>query len=183
MKSILLLVFLALLSCNNAQDETALFQDALGAAFDYLSTESGILFDELGVLNPSVFSTFAVDPDDDVIKQDFTKPERKGILERTEFDIEESIRLWEKYKGKDLSVYVAERHLNFLIQEDSQRDRGTNVSFSAPIFNSDTSFFLFYMVFETKEENKENRFRQYMLFGKTENSWQFQVEMRAYKEN
>ena len=30
------------------------------------------------------------------------------------------------------------------------------------------------MVFETKEENKENRFGQYMLFGKTENSWQFQ---------
>ena len=181
MKHILLFQFLVLLSCENTQDKTALFQDAFSAVFEYLSTESEFLSTELGIMDPSVFSTFALDLDDDVIRQDANEPERR-IFNTAEFDIEESISIWEKYKGKDLSAYVAEKHLHFLIPKDSTRDRGTNISFSAPIFNSDTSFFFFYMVYKTNEENKESRFHEYMVFGKTEDSWKWQVASRVREE-
>ena len=183
MKHILLFQFLVLLSCDNTQDKTALFQDAFSAVFEYLSTESEYLSTELGIMDPSVFSTFAVDLDDDVIRQDANEPERRRIFKKAEFDIEESISIWEKYKGKDLSVYVAENHLHFLVPKDGTRGRGTNISFSAPIFNSDTSLFFFYMVIEANEENKESRFHQYMLFGKTKDSWKWQVESRVREDN
>ena len=177
MKHNLLYPFLVLLSCANAQDETALFQDAIGAAFDYLSTETGFLSFQLGVEDPMVFPTFALEPDDDVIRQDANDQERLRYLDDFGVDIEEAINTWKKYKGKDLSVYVAENHLNLLIPEDSQRDQGTNVSFSAPIFRNDTLFFC-YMVFEINDDHKESKVRQYMLFGKTNDSWKFMVESR-----
>lgn len=183
MKHILLFPFLVLLSCTNAQDETALFQDALSAAFDYLSTESEFLSDQLGVMDPMVFSTFATKPDDDVFIQNLTKPTWMRVFEGEGFDIEQAISIWEKFKGKDLLPYVAENHWHFLIPKDIPRDRGTNISFSAPVYNSDTSFFLFYMVFETKDENKEIRSHQYLLFGKTEDSWHWMMESRVREED
>ncbi len=176
MKHLLLISFFALLSCDNRQDKTAFFQDAISAAFEYLSTESEFLSTQLGVIDPLVFPTFATKPNDDVIRKDANEPDR-GIFNIPGVDIEECISIWENYKGKDLSVYVAENHLHFLIPKDSPRDQGTNVSFSAPISISDTLFF-FYMVFETNEENKESRLRQYMLFGIKEDSWHWFGESR-----
>lgn len=114
-------------------------------------------------IDSMVFPTFAKEPDDDVIRQDANDPQRLGILEQLGFDIEACISTWKKYKGKDLSGYVAENHLHFLIPKDRQRDQGTNASFSAPIAINDT-LFLSYMVFETKEASKESTFRQYTMF-------------------
>jgi len=182
MKHILLFPFLILFSCSNAQDETALFQEAISAAFEYLSTDSDFLSTQRGVTDPLVFSAFAVGLDDDVIRQDANEPERKRILEKAGFDIEESISIWEKYKGKDLSVYMAEKHLYFLVSKDSHRDRGTNISFSAPVFSRDT-LCLFYMVFETNEENRISRAHQYVLFGKIKDSWKSAVEMWVNEED
>ena len=155
MKHILLLPFLVLIGCANEQDETAFFQEAISASFDYLFTESDFLSSQRGVIDPLVFSTFAMEPDGDMIRQDANEPQRLGILEILGFDIEECINIWEKYKGKDLSVYVAESHLQFIIPEHDTRDRGTNVSFSAPISVNDTLFFA-YMVFETKENSSSS---------------------------
>ena len=183
MKHILLFLFLVLLSCYNTQDNTTLFQDAISAAFEYLSSDSDYLSTRLGVIDPLVFPTFAMGLDDDVIRQNFNAPEWINVFEKENFDIEKSIRIWEKYSGKDLLPYVAENHLHFLIPKDSPRDQGTNISLSAPIFNADTSFMLLYMVFETLEDNKESRFHRYILFGKTEDSWQWNMESRVYEEN
>lgn len=183
MKHLLVIPFLVLFSCANAQDETALFQEAFSAVFEYLSSESEFLSAEMGIMDPSVFSAFAGSLDDDLIRQDFNEPERKRFIAKAEFDIEQSISIWEKYRGKDLSAYVAEKHLHFLVPKDSPADRGATIGFSAPIFNSDTSLFFFYMVFETKKKNKESLSHQYMLFGKTEDLWHWRVESRVHEEN
>jgi hypothetical protein len=182
MKHILLFPFLFLLSWANAQDETAAFKDAIGAAFDYLSTEIEFLSFQMGVEDPLVFPTFAMEPAADVIRQDANHPDRaeRAIFDFSGIDIEEAISTWEKYKGEDLSIYVAENHLHLLMPEDSQRDQGTNVSFSAPIFSNDTLFFC-YMVFEINDEHKENSVRQYMVFGRKNDSWHWFVESRFPK--
>lgn len=176
MKHLLIISLFALLNCDNSADNTAFFQDAISAAFEYLSTETDFLSTQLGIIDPMVFPTFAMEPSDDVIRRDANDPDG-GIFNVPGVDIEEFISAWKKYKGKDLSVYVAENHSHFLMSKDSLRDQGTNVSFSAPISICDTLFFC-YMVFETNKDIKENRFRQYMLFGRKNDRWHWYGESR-----
>ena len=182
MKRILFFPLLILLSCDNSEDSTALFQDAFSDIFEYLSIDTEYLTTRLGVIDPLVFPTFAMGIDSDVIRHDVYEPEMKRILEKTEFELEQIISTWEKYMGNDLLPYVAVNHLHFLSPKDSLRERGTNISFSAPVFNADTSFMLFYMVFETNEENRERKFHRYTLFGKKGDSWKWQMESRVYEE-
>ena len=167
MRHILIYSFLVLMSCDNAQDETALFQDAFSAIFESL------LF-PLEIRDPSVSRTLTKDLDEDVIRHELNYYRQyKESLDRNDFDLEQSISMWEKYKGKDLSVYVADKHRHFLIPEDSIIDRGTKIGFSAPVFNNDTSMFFLYMVFEIIEENTVYRSHQYFLYMKENESWKW----------
>lgn len=172
-KSYLLFPFLALLSCADPQDGTVLFQEAYRAVFES--------FADLEIKDPSVGRTLAVDLDEDVIRQELNKY-HKETLDRTGFDIERSISIWKKHRGKDLSTHVTEEHLHFLDPEDRTIDRVTHVSFSAPVFNGDTSFFFLYMVYETNLENKINRAHQYLMYGKEEGSWIWMMATSLFNE-
>lgn len=174
MRSILLLPFLVPLGCATVQDETVLFPDACSAIFESLA--------ELEIKEPSAGRTFAKSLDEDVIRQDLNT-DLKETLDRMGFDIEHTIGIWKKHKGKDLSAYVTEDHLHFLVPKDSIIDGGTRVSFSAPDFNSDTSFFFIYMVIETNQENKVNRSHQYLMYGKEEGSWIWMMATSYYPDN
>lgn len=171
MKGILIIPLLLLTNCDNAQDETALFQDAFSAVFES--------FAEIGIRDPYVFRTLVKSLDEDVIRQDLNTFE---ALSRMGFDIEHIIGIWEKYKGKDLSAYVTEEHLNFLVPEDSIVDRGTRIGFSAPVFNSDTSFFFIYMESETNEAYWVNRSHLYLMYAKENGSWIWAMATADYPD-
>jgi hypothetical protein len=173
MKSIHLIAILLLMSCNDAQDETALFPDAYIAVFES--------FPELGIKDPSIFRTLDKSLDEDVIRQDLNTSQKEA-LNRTGFDIEHTVSIWEKYKGKDLSAYVTEEYLHFLAPKDSIIDKGTRVSFSAPVFNSDTSFFFIYLVSETNEVYWVNRTHRYLMYTKKKGSWIWAMATAEYPD-
>ena len=169
----LLMPLLLLMTWNNTMDETALFQDVYCAVFES--------FAEFGIKDPSVNHTFDKSLVEDVIREDLDN-NLKERLDRMGFDMEHTIRIWEKYKGKDLSAYVTEEHMHFLIPEDSIIDRGTRVSFSAPVFNSDTSFFFIYMVSETNEVYWINRSHLYLMYTKENGSWIWAMATAQYPD-
>jgi hypothetical protein len=174
MKGILLIPLLLLISCHNDRDETALFQDAYSAVFES--------FADLGIKDPSVFSTLDKSLDKDVIRQDLNTYHRE-TFNRMGFDIEQSIGIWKKYKGIDLSAFVAEEHLHLLVPKDSIIDRRTVVSFSAPVFNSDTSYFIIFMISQINEENRVNRSHQYLIYGKEQGSWKWMMATSDFPDN
>jgi len=155
------------------RDETALFQDAYVAVFES--------FANVGIRNPAVFRTLDKSLDEDVIRQDLNSYLNE-TLDRMGFDIEHTISIWEKYKGKDLSTYVGEEHWHFLAPEDSIIEGGTHVGFSAPVFNSDTSYFLIYMVSEKNEVYWENRSHRYLMFTKDKGTWIWAMATREYPD-
>ena len=162
------------MSCDNQQDNTVLFQDAYSAVFES--------FADLGIKDPSVFRTLDKSLDENMIRQDLNT-DLKKTLDRMGFNFEHTISIWEKYKGKDLSAYVTEEHLHFLVPMNSNLDSGTRVSFSAPVFNNDTSFFFIYMVFEMNEEDRVKRSHQYLMYGKEKESWKWMMSTSNYPDN